>query len=267
MRRGGFFVLAVCSLTLVSVCNDALGARGWRSARRMRVNVGAQPCATAPAPATIRSPRLEGAVDGYTQCICAFWPYAYWGSYYSWYSIDYHPGCEAGYPVSMDGNFTVIEGDPCPTCPSGQCLYFEHEAMTPGRIFKKGTRLDKRLEWDTQLALKSGTGTFKTRSGAQRTFEFETRELADARMLVSFTSGNTQYFAKLHTCRVEAQELTGAKSSQVADFHVGQEINPPPADQKVVDVSAQVKIQGPNVASVKIGNATYQIVTATPLTE
>lgn len=266
MKRGGFFVFAICGLALGTLCNDALAARGWRAARRGRAAVAAQPRVSNPTAAATPAPRLTGTVDGYTQCVCAFWPYADWGGYFSYYSIDYHPNCEAGYPCSMDGNFTINGGDPCPTCPTNQCLFFDYTALTPSRLFKPGTKLDQKLDWDTQLALKSGTGKSKNRNGTERIAEFETKELG-SRQLVSFTSGNTQIFAKLHQIRVEAQELTGARTKQSADFAVGQEINPPTADQKVRDVSGQVKILGPNVASVTIGKTTYQVVTATPLTE
>lgn len=252
------------SLFTASLCNDALAARGCRAAgRRNCVGVTHQPCA----PAAVRAPRLTGAVTTTTECVCAVWEYVQWGGYSSYYALDFYPDCNTYTITSIDGNFTV--GADCPSCPASSCLMFEHVgATTPGsRLFKRGTRLDEKMKWDQKLALKSGKGTFKATGGKERTFEFESKELADAKMLVSFTNGNSQCFAKLHVCRVEAQEIGGQKAASVSDFAIGQEIEAPPAGQKVRDVTSQVTILDPNVAIIKIGNTAYQVVTATTLAQ
>ena len=160
------------------------------------------------------------------------------------------------------GSYSTDNNNPCPTCPSSQCLSIPFLAMSPGRFFQPGIKLKGPLNWDEKLVLKSGQGKIKGRP-----CEIESNELADAKLLVSFTTGNTLHFAKLHVIRVEAQELDGSKKSTVSDFAVGQEIVAPPADQKVRDVTGQVKILDSHVAEIAIGNTTYQVVTATPLSE
>jgi len=264
MKRMFVVTTVAWSLFAASLCNDALAARGCRpAARRACVGVTHQPSA----PAAVRAPRLTGAVTTTTECVCAVWEYVQWGGYSSYYALDFYPDCNTYTFTSIDGNFTV--GANCPSCPASSCLMFEHVgATTPGsRLFKRGTRLDEKLKWDQKLALKSGKGTFKCAAGTERTFEFESKELADAKLLVSFKNGNTQCFAKLHVCRVEAQELGGAKASSVSDFAIGQEIEAPPAGEKVRDVSNQITVLDTNVAIVKIGNTSYQVVTATPLAQ
>ena len=262
-----YFVATVAwSLIVGGVCSNAEAARGCRPAtRRCCVGVTHQPCSAA----SIRAPRCENAVTTTTECTCAFFPFVYHGGYYTYYAIDYYPDCNTSQPVGMDGNFTIGTNDPCPTCPTNQCIQvIRTTSHTPGsHQFKPGTRLDKALQWDQKLALKSGTAKTKGPNGTERAIEIETKELADAKMLVSFTTGNTLYFAKLHVVRVEAQNLGKNKSATVSDFAIGQEIEAPPADQKVRDVTSQIKILDTNVAQIRIGNTTYQVVTATPLAE
>lgn len=259
MKRMFALATVAGAVLAIGLCSDTEAARRCRPTRRNCVGVTHQPCATA----AVRAPKSDTAVTTTTECICAVWEYASSPGYNSYYSLDFYPDCNTYTILSMDGNFTV--GNNCPACPASSCLLITHySSHTPGRYFKPGTKLDQKLKWNQELALKSGQGKFKSTSGTERTFEFETKELADAKMLVSFTHANTQYFAKLHMIRVEAQELGGVKESTVSDFAIGQEIDAPPAAQKVRDVSSQVTVLDKNVATIKIGNATYQVVTMTP---
>ena len=259
MKRMFALATVAWSVLAIGLCSYTEAARGCRPTRRNCVGVTHQPCATA----AVRAPKTDTATTTINECICAVWQYASYMGFNSYYALDYYPDCSTYTITTMDGNFTI--GANCPACPASSCLLIIHNASnTPGRHFKPGTKLDEKLKWDQQLALKSGQGKFKTASGAERTFEFETRELVDAKMLVSFTHANTQYFAKLHTVRVEAQELGGAKESKVSEFAIGQEIEAPPAGQKIRDVSSQVTVLDTNVATIKIGNANYQVVTMTP---
>lgn len=261
MKRMFVIATVAWSVFVIGWSEDA-GAARCRPARRNCVGVTHQPCA----PATARAPQLlEAAKNDTTECICAVWEYANFGSYAGYYALDFYPDCSTYTITSIMGNFTT--GSDCPNCPASSCLLITHQGSMPtNRRFKKGTRLDAKQKWDSKLVLNSGKGSFKAK-GLDRTFEFEPKELTDAKMLVSFSSNNVQYFAKLHVVRVEAQEIGGARTSTVADFGVGQEIENPPASQKVRDVSGQVTILDPNVVEIKIGNTTYQIVTATPMSE
>jgi hypothetical protein len=261
MRR--FAGVSIVASLIVLAGMDADAARGCRPARRNCVGVTHQPCASA----SIKAPKSETAATDYMECVCAFYAYAFWGDYYSYYAYDYTPDCNHGHYCSLDGNFATGNPDPCPTCPGNQCVNYSHAALKPGGgNFKPGTKLTKKLKWDEKVVLKSGTTKMTTPAGKNRDVAVETKELTDARMLVSFTSGNTLYFAKLHVCRIEAQDLQ-SKTLAVTDFAVGQEIEEPPAGQKIIDVTNQITIKEPNVAHVKVGNTTYQIVTATTLTE
>ena len=248
------------SAIVAGLGSDAEAARGCRPVtRRCCVGVTHQPCL----PASVRAPRCQTAVDDGIDCTCAFFDMGGMGGVHYYYSVHFYPDCNTGRPVMMMGNFLNASPDPCPTCPSSQCLSMPfYASQTPGRLFKPGTKLKGPLNWDEKLVLKSGQAKIKG-----RTFEFESKELTDANMLVSFTKGNTLHFAKLQVYRVEAQELGGTKTSTVSDFAIGQEIVAPPADQKIRDVTSQVKILDPNVAEIRIGNTTYQVVTATPLSE
>lgn len=263
MKRLPAMALVVWSLVLVGFVADAGAARGRRLAtRRNCVGVTHQPCGTA----TLRAPQSREAVDTYSGCACAFYLYAELEGYNMYYAVDFHPTCSTGYWCSMDGIFDTSNSDPCPTCPTNQCVGYTYNASVEpsGRHFKPGTKLERKLKWNEALALQSGTAKGRI-AGKERSFEIEAKELADARMLVSFTSDNTMYYAKLHLCRIESQEIGGAKTATVSDFAVGQEIEAPPADQKVRDVTNQVTIVDDNVARIRIGATTYQVVTATPL--
>lgn len=266
MTRFRMIGLGAWVLALGVLCSDAEAARRCRPiSRRCCVGVTHQPCA----PAALRAPRLQSAVDSDTECICAFFLFAYMEGYNLYYAIEFYPDCNTGYPCSLAGNFSTNNPDPCPTCPTDQCLKVHYQSsLGPGsRRFKPGTKLNRQLKWNEKLVLNSGQGKLKRANGTERIFEIEAKELADARMLVSFTHANRLYFAKLHTCRIEAQELTGNKTGTVSDFAIGQEIEAPPADQKVRDVTSQVKVLDRNVAQIRVGNSTFDVVTATPLTE
>lgn len=181
-----------------------------------------------------------------------------------YYAVDFHPDCNTGYWGSLSGNFVTSNPDPCPTCPTNQCIPYSYEAsLTPDRkYFKPGTKLDKKLNWDEKLVLNSGTAKIMSANGAERIVQLESKELNDAKLLVSFSQGNSLYFAKLHVCRLESTEANG--KSTISDFGIGQEIEPPPADQKLRDVTSQVTVLDNNVAIVRIGSTAFQVVTSTP---
>ncbi len=264
MKRLPAVLTVVWSLMVLGLCSDAGAARGCRPNRRCCVGVTHQPCT----PAAVRAPKCQNTVI-VDDCICAFYQFGSSGGVNYYYGVDFPPDCSPGAPVMMYGNYSTSNNDPCGACPSDQCTIMHHMAsLAPGggRFFKPGTKLERKLQWDEKLASKSGQRKI-TKSGIERTYEFETKELSDAGMLVSFSSGNTLYFAKLNVCRVEAQELGGNKAATVSDFALGQEIDAPPADQKVRDVTNQVTILDANNASIQVGNTIYRVVTATPLSE
>ena len=266
MKRLPVVATVVWSLVLFGLCSDVGAARGCRPSRRCCVGVTHQPCTTA----AVRAPKCQSAVTEIDDCICAFYMFMGMGGVNYYYGVDFPPDCSTGIPTMVVGRFDTSNPNPCPTCPSSQCVVVPHyTSLNPAarRYFKPGTKLDQKLQWDEKLVLKSGQGKIQ-RAGAVGTYEFEAKELADARMLVSFTSGNTLYFAKLHVCRIESQELAGNnKTATVTDFAVGQEIDAPPADQKILDVTKQVTILDANNAEIRVGNTTYRIVTATTLSE
>jgi hypothetical protein len=162
----------------------------------------------------------------------------------------------------MPGNYDTSNQNPCPTCPIIQCTRIPYQAsLAPGsHRFQPNTKLAAKQKWDTHPTLKSGSGSVKGKPT-----EFEIKELADSRMLVSFTNGNTKFYAKLTVCRVEANEA--GRAGSINDFAIGQEIDAPPADQKVRDVSNQLTVNDANVATIRIGTTDYQVITATPLTK
>ncbi len=247
------------SAIVAGFCGDAEAARGCRPVTRRRcVGVTHQPSAAA----SVRCPQLQTAVDGGIDCTCAFFDMGGWGGFHCYYAVHFYPDCTTGRPVMLMGNYSTNNSDPCGACPSSQCLSIPFASISPGQLFKPGTKLNGPQKWDEKLVLKSGQGKIKGRP-----FEFETKELADANMLVSFTKGNTLHFAKLQVFRVEAQELGGGKTATVSDFAIGHEITVPPASQKVRDVTSQVKILDTNVAEITVGSTKYQVVTATPLSE
>ena len=258
-------VTAVALSVVGGMYGDAQGARGYRPlARRYCAGVTQQPCP----PAGIRAPQSQETVTTYVGCTCAFFKYAQQQGYSLYYAGDFYPDCNTAYWCSLAGNFDTTNPNPCPTCPSSQCVgYYYEGSLGPDRkYFKPGTRLEKKLNWNEKLVLNSGTAKLKTPAGVERTMQIETKELTDSRMLVSFTQGNNTYYAKLHVCRVEATDAN-TKVTTISDFASGQEISAPPAGQKVTDVTEQIKVLDTNVATIKIGTTTYQVVTATPLAE
>lgn len=263
MKR--FLIVATMVGSIVGFELQAGAARRCRPTRRTCAGVTHQPCA----PAALRAAPCKSTVmEEGTACVCAFWQCVQFEGYNGYYGGYFFPDCNTATWVYMEGNYSTNLYDPCPTCAPEQCESFPRSAFIPGgSLHKPGIKANRLSKWDAKLVLKSGTGRFKRADGTERVVEFESKEFADARMLISFHSGNAQYFAKLHSCRVEVQE-TGAKSKEsVFDFGVGQEIEQPPADQKVRDVTNLITIAGPNVANVKIGNTVYQIVTMTPLAQ
>lgn len=266
MKRFVVVGLIVWSMVAVGFCPDAGAARGCRPAtRRCCVGVTHQPC---PPIAAVRAPQTREAVDVVNACVCAFFVFAQFPGYNMYYAIDYHPTCSTGYYASLDGHFDTSNNNPCPTCPTSQCIPYQYMASAPptGRISKPGTKLERKLQWDEQLVLKSGTAKVKI-GDRERTLEIEAKELADAKMLVSFSKGNTMYFAKLHVCRLESHEAGTSTAATVIDSAFGQEIDAPPSGQKIVDVSNQVTTVGKNIAQIRVGATVYQVITATPLSE
>ena len=222
MKR--LILVVAISWSLFGLGTDADAARRCRTTRRTCAGVTHQPCA----PAALRAPQSQNTVDGFDECVCAFWECQQGPGYNGYYGGDFWPDCNTAHWVYITGYYDVNTPDPCPTCPAAQCLtIIRNTSTTPGGPYHKpGTKASRLLKWNEKLALKSGTGKFKRADGSERVVEFECKEFADAKMLVSFTSGNVQYFAKLHSFRVESQELGASKIFSVSDFAIGQEIQP-----------------------------------------
>ncbi len=255
-------IVAIMAGSLVGLEMRVDAARGCRPARRQCAGVTHQPCA----PAALRATRCNGTVLAQGEsCNCAFF---FGGD--QWYGVFWHDACDnttATWGVMEPGNYEIVTYDPCPTCPAAQCSFYAAGASTtPAGKYQRKFKQDRLWTWDEKLVLKNGSKGFKKKDGTEWVATFEAKEIVDGRMLVSFVSGNTQYFARLDSYRVDVQETSGATvKGSVFDANVGKEIEQPPADQKVRDVTSQVTIVAPHIAEIKIGTTTYVVTTVSQL--
>ncbi|MFO1040889.1 MAG: hypothetical protein U0941_03840 [Planctomycetaceae bacterium] len=254
-------IVAIMAGSLVGTEMRVDAARGCRPARRQCAGVTHQPCA----PAAVRAPRCNGAVlEQGDSCNCAFYQFSA-GLYYA---IFWHDSCNNnGTWGIMYGSFDTSNNDPCPTCPLAQCiLVTPYGSLNREGQYHRNYKQERLWKWDEKFVLKNGSTKLKKKDGTEWTAEFEAKELTEGQMLVSFMSGNTQYFARLDSFRVDVQETTGtATKGSVFDANLGREIEQPPANQKVRDVTNQVKIVAPHIAEVKIGTTTYVVTTVSQL--
>lgn len=255
-------IVAIMAGSLVGLEMRVDAARGCRPARRQCAGVTHQPCA----PAALRATRCDGAVvEQGGSCSCAFYQLTA-GIYFG---VVWHNTCESSNSTwcVMYGNYDTSNYDPCPSCPLQQCDLVEPTAShNPGGSYRRKFKQDRLWKWDEQFVMKNGSKSFKKKDGTEWTVAFEAKEIVDGRMLVSFMDGNTQHFARLDSFRVDVQETSGATSkASVFDANLGREIEQPPADQKVRDVTSQVKIVAPHIAEVKIGTTTYVVTTVSQL--
>ena len=255
-------IVAIMAGSLIGTEMRVDAARGCRPARRQCAGVTHQPCA----PAAIRAPRCDGAALAQGEgCYCAFYQFMP-GAYYSIFWVDTCDNSTSTWGI-MYGSYDTSNYDPCPTCPAAQCMFVNgNAALDPGSRYPRNFKQERLWKWNEKLALKDGSTKLKKKDGTEWVASFESKEIVDGRMLISFMSGNTQHFARLDSFRVDVQETSGgATKGSVLDANLGREIEQPPADQKVRDVTNQVKIVAPHIAEVKIGTTTYVVTTVSQL--
>ncbi|MEI8379440.1 MAG: hypothetical protein WCJ09_04870 [Planctomycetota bacterium] len=255
-------MVAIMAGSLVGLEMRVDAARGCRPTRRQCAGVTHQPCARA----ALRAARCDEAViQPGGSCSCAFFV----AGVHLYYGVFWHDSCDntnATWGLMPEGDYDTSNYDPCPTCPSAQCILVNPVGSTDGKYQRK-FKQDRLWTWDEKFVLKNGSKSFKKKDGTEWVATFEATEIVDGRMLISFISGNTQYFARLDSFRVDVQETSAASAvkGSVFDANLGREIEQPPADQKVRDVTNQVKIVAPHFAEVKIGTTTYVVTTVSQL--
>ena len=198
------------------------------------------------------------------ECTCAFWQWMNWGSYSSYYSIDWQdfPTCASGNPLNLDGNFQIISFNPCSGCDSRQCIgpYGTRVGAlakpVKGHGHKPGTKLQDKLKWNDPLVLKPKETVNGVEYSAIKVGDTNTTPEKDGRIFVQINLSTGTYYAKCHPVEVSAKKGLVTTTIQV---NVGNEIENPPNSTKKETATSFVRADT-NVGYVTVDNVDYQVI-------
>jgi hypothetical protein len=196
--------------------------------------------------------------------ICAVYMWADWGSFSSYYAID----CNTGQPQNLNGNLDPVPGD-CQN-PNGGCIIFG-SSVTPTKS-PNGSYFNRTGTTQNGIRLKAkrkaGAGPIDTiHSNDKSTQVAKSRERIGQPIYVKLhpnTNPADEILLELQQYKVTGIGKNGTELTGI--FSVGFEVESAPAGRVVTNLAgSQVTIKDPHVAQIKLGNVTYEVVTASKL--
>lgn len=195
---------------------------------------------------------------------CAMYMWADWGTFKSYYAVN----CSTGQPVNIDGNLNPVPGN-CQN-PDGGCVILGSN-VAPTK-FANGSILPTTGNAQSGIRLKAkrkaGEGPInKIVPNPQSTHVATAREKVGRPIYVSFQPAidkADEILVELQQYKVAGIGKGGAELTAI--FSVGFEVESAPAGSTVSKLAGnQVTIKDSHVAQIKLGNATYDVVTASKL--
>ena len=197
---------------------------------------------------------------------CAMYVWFDWGTYKSYYAIN----CATSAPSNMNGNGLAPLPGNC-NDPGGSCITIGSAVVPtasgvsvsqrPGSVTQKGIKLARKY--------KSGEEPInQANPQATKPHELKERTRIGQAIFVKFprVPGSSD-FVVAELQRYSVKGIGAAGQELAGTFAVGLEIDQAPAGKTVKLLSRdQVTIADDHVARVEIGNAIYEIVTASKLT-
>ena len=198
--------------------------------------------------------------------ICAMYMWCNWGTYQSYYAIT----CGSNAASNLNGNNLAPLPGNCNN-PGGSCITFGSAivptaagasvSQRPGTLTQKGIKLARKHKAGDEPINQANPQTTKPRELKERT------RIGQA-IFVKFprVPGSSE-FVVAELQRYSVKGIGAAGQELAGTFAVGLEIDQAPAGKTVKELSRdQVTITDDHVARVEIGNAIYEIVTASKLT-
>ena len=197
---------------------------------------------------------------------CAMYMWCNWGTYQSYYAIN----CATNAPCNLNGNnLAPLPGD-CNN-PGGSCITFGSAVVPtasgasvsqrPGTLTQKGIKLARKHKAGDEPINQANPQTTKPRELKERT------RIGQAIFVKFPRVPGSSDFVVAELQRYSVKGIGAAGQELAGTFAVGLEIDQAPAGKTVKELSRdQVTIADDHVARVEIGNAVYEIVTASKLT-
>ena len=198
--------------------------------------------------------------------MCAMYAWCDWGTFQSYYAIT----CGSNTPCNMNGNNLAPLPGNCSN-PGGACITFGSAivptasgasvAQRPGSLTQKGIKLARKHKAGDEPINQANPQTTKPRELKERT------RIGQAIFVKFPRVPGSSDFVVAELQRYSVKGIGAAGQELAGTFAVGLEIDQAPAGKVVKELSRdQVMIADDHVARVEIGNAIYEIVTASKLT-